>query len=71
MFDLVLALVGLDHNLVDPEDGVQVQHLFLVTVDVLEQDHRHHLQPLQSRPDVALHVPFSLEQEPNHEDLDE
>ena len=71
LFDLVLALVGLDHDLVDPEDGVQVQHLFLVSVDVLEQDHRHHLQLLQSSPDVALHVPLRLEQEPDHEHLDE
>ena len=46
LFDLFFAVFGLNHDLVDPEDGIQVEHLLLVPVNVLQQDHCHHFQSL-------------------------
>ena len=69
LFDFLSSLFGLDHDFVDPEESIQVEHLFLLPVDVFQQDHRHHLQSFNCSLDIIFNISFSLEQEPDHEDL--
>lgn len=66
-----LPLAGLEHDFIDPEDGVQIEHLLLVAVDVLEQQDSSHLKSLQRGCNVALDIPLCLDQEAHNEDFGE
>jgi hypothetical protein len=67
----LLSLGCVDHDLIDPEDGVDVEHPLLLLPHILGQDDRHHAQSLEGGFEVFLDIPLGLHQEAHHEYLGE